>query len=366
MNLRDYQLPAVEFLTARQRALVQAPAGSGKTIIGAAAVDRFGLRDGIIWIANTVEQVAQAKSALGLFLGEECARRVNVCCAASEPDTSRASLVVVDECHHVPAATWKKLVADVPAGCRVWGLSATPFCGDAERDDAILATFKEVFTVQRDLLVERGQLAKARVMMLTVNSPGEFVDQIENVAAPEIARRLARYRFVDPTVQRNRVLWQVCREIGIVGNRMRNRRSIEVATYHVLSGNCVLVLVGEVEHAKVLASQIPGASAVFAAMGRKARKLALDGFSQGRIPCIVATSLADEGMDVPRANVLVLVSAGRSSNKLEQRTGRVLRAFKGKTHGLIYDFTDVGHHFLKAQAAARIRTYKRLGYEVVI
>ncbi len=79
---------------------------------------------------------------------------------------------------------------------------------------------------------------------------------------------------------------------------------------------------------------------------------------------MIATSSADEGMDVPRASRLILATVGRSASKLEQRTGRVLRPFDGKDRSIIYDYADRGAAMAYWQHLARLRTYKKLGYVV--
>jgi superfamily II DNA or RNA helicase len=109
---------------------------------------------------------------------------------------------------------------------------------------------------------------------------------------------------------------------------------------------------------------------VFSKMGAKKRREAIAAFGSGECRCMIATSLADEGLDVPRANVLIQVSAGRSAAKAEQRTGRVLRAFhdahtgKEKKEGIIHDFSDLHHYFLAAQSRRRIAVYRSLGYQI--
>jgi superfamily II DNA or RNA helicase len=79
---------------------------------------------------------------------------------------------------------------------------------------------------------------------------------------------------------------------------------------------------------------------------------------------MIATSLADEGLDVPRAAVLILAAGGRSASKIEQRTGRVMRPHESKEIGTIHDFADEGASFAHAQFKARMKIYKKLGYTI--
>ena len=86
-------------------------------------------------------------------------------------------------------------------------------------------------------------------------------------------------------------------------------------------------------------------------------------FNAGELRCIVGTQLLDEGIDLPAAQVLVLVAGGRSNSRTTQRTARVLTKFAGKEHGLIYDFTDIYHPLPAKHARLRGELYARLGYQ---
>jgi superfamily II DNA or RNA helicase len=77
-----------------------------------------------------------------------------------------------------------------------------------------------------------------------------------------------------------------------------------------------------------------------------------------------STSLADEGLDAPVLSSLIMAAPTRSARLAEQRTGRVLRNFLDKKDGVIHDLTGEGHYFLSAQAKARERVYRKLGYEI--
>lgn len=368
MTLRPYQLEPVEFLSRRKRALVVAPAGSGKTVIAAAALDRVlravkrtaKIKAG--WLANTKEQCQQAKDAIALFRTIKYLAEVKVRCAAAEQTWADRDVLIVDECHHSHAPEWRRQI-ETCQGAR-WGFTATPdFEGDeAENKSAALRELfgDERFNVQRE---DVGALvSKAKVVLLDASDSG-----LRQAMDAEIARVYAyrsRYWGGDTGKLRAMVSWQVCVEMGIVGNQTRNQAALGVAQQHFWEGDSVLVLVNQVEHAKWFAEET-GAVACYSGMGAKARRHALYDFKAGTLKCIVATSLADEGLDVPRASVLVLVSGGRSKAKAEQRTGRVLRAFAGKETAIIYDFEDHFHPLMAKHSLARQAVYRNLGYEIV-
>jgi len=369
MNLRPYQTAPVIFLATRKRALVEAPAGSGKTIIAAAAIARAldaRLRTESVhigWIANTTEQCAQARSAMALFPTIAAKARVSVACAAAGHDWTGYQLLVVDEAHHAAAPGWRRQI-ETCQGAR-WGLTATPEAEgeDADERDKVMHELfgEEWFVVSRESVKET--LSKGRVALLDpVCVPG-IKEKIDAESNRNYAIRARRWGG-DLAKLRAMTLWQACVDHGIVGNRLRTLKAEQLANLHVAEDKSVLVLVNQVEHAKAVAENITGAVACYSGMGAKARRHALYDFKQGKLKCIVATSLADEGLDVPRASVLVLVSGGRNRAKAEQRTGRVLRQFAGKDHALIYDFEDSFHPLMRKHSLARQEVYAKLGYEV--
>ena len=363
MILRSYQLAAVQFLHPRRSGFIVAPAGSGKTVIAAeAASDVAQTFDRIVWLANTKEQCEQAEAAIGRASWRELVD-VDVRCAAGQPDVSDADILIVDECHHLPAATWFATAAKAPR--IVWGFSATPWHRDEERNDCLRSFFGEdnFFTVERSEVRAVGHLAEGRVLFHDVDQPGEFDSSINQLAAAELAIKSRRFRNVPQAELKRRIVWQLTTD-AIRSNVARNETIVAAANYATLPGESVLILVSSIEHGEQLAARITGSVLVHAKIGAKRRREAIAGFRDGTIRCMIATSLADEGLDVPRASVLILASGGRSAGKIEQRAGRVLRPFEGKAFGLVHDFSDRGSVMGAAQARAREKTYRSLGYTV--
>lgn len=379
-----YQIEAVRFLAVRRRALIKAPAGSGKTIIASGALAAVvGRKERVRavrvgWLANTVEQCQQAFKALVLiYSGEVCelaeaeARWVEVVrlrrlqldvkirCAASNEDWSDRDVLVVDEAHHATAPLWFDQIRTCPNA--LWGFTATP---DNERDDgrnvSLVNLFGgEVHVVPREAVKSR--IAPAKVVMLDAFDAG-LPERMNEMISAEHKRRM-RFTRQDSGVVFSQVAWGVVAEFGIAGNKRRSDAAVAVANRH--ARDHVIMLVNNIEHGERLAARVPNSRLCFSKMGAKRRREALESFRRGETRCLVATSLADEGLDLPMANVLVLVSGGRSRAKAEQRTGRVLRNWSGKTHGLIYDFRDSAHGLMAKHAEARVSLYRSLGYELV-
>ncbi len=358
MRLRNYQQEAVDFLVARKRGFIVAPAGSGKTVIGAAAVARV-VRPGqkVVWIGGTLEQVEQAGAAFARTPGPDGVV-LTIKCAAALPDTSDADVIVIDEAAHTPAATWIRAVSGV-TGKIIFGLSATPWSEDEERNSILRGVFKEFHTIKRELLLASGHLVEGKVWMHDLDIPGQFDAEIEAATRIEVTRRVRAFRNVPLFEHQRRAQWQITQEF-VQKNPVRNSKIVDLA---LASADSTLVLIHSIEHGEFLATGISGALVVHSKLPKKKRTQAIADFRSGALRVMLATSLADEGLDVPRASCLILAAGGRSAGKLEQRAGRVLRPFEGKASGTIHDFCDKGAQFAAAQARARMKVYETLGYE---
>jgi len=364
-TLRPYQTRAVEFLAARHgagaRALCVCPAGGGKTIIGAAALAKVAQPwDRIGWACNTREQVEQGCDALAAAGVTPAWVR---CVAGITPeDAAELDYLVIDEVHHLTAATWSALAA----ACKgtIYGLTATPDTPDPERNAWFKSFWGEnVIVIRREEVQKGGHLSAGKVIVLDIDTPGEFDEAINGAAEIESLKMLRRYPWKDHDELRSQAKWRATLDM-LLENPARNATVVSTALREIQAGHSVLILVAEIEHGQNFAAQIPDSIMAFSKMGVKKRRAAIEGFRDGSVKCLIATSLADEGLDVPRASVLILATAGRSGAKIEQRTGRVMRPHEGKSVGTVYDFADRGAAMAKYQHFARLKVYKRLGYEV--
>lgn len=365
MNLRPYQEPAAAHLAAHRtrgaRALVVCPAGGGKTLIAAGALARAADPwDRIGWACNTREQVEQGQTALARC-GVEAAW-VRCVAGLRREDVEQIDILVLDECHHLMADTWHTLAYFCPGA--VWGLTATPRTGDPDRDYAFIQFWRDqIYTVPRAEVMAGGHLAPGIVRILDLETPGYFDPMLRQAAELESLKMRRRYPGILLEECRSRALWRATLDL-LIENPARNTAVIQTARSEIGAGQSVLILVAEIEHGQRLAAEIDGALVAHSRMGVKARRAAIAAFREGTLRCLVATSLADEGLDVPRASILILACPGRSGAKLEQRAGRVMRPHQGKRCGVVYDFADQGASMARAQHRARLSIYRRLGYTI--
>jgi superfamily II DNA or RNA helicase len=374
--LRDYQADAVSFLEANTRGFVVAPAGSGKTIIAAAALKRVIDAPGLMfaWVANTIEQTEQARAAcdrLGINR-----RRGEFFCAASRPNLEQYHVVIIDEAHHAPAETWDAMIATLMPGATLWGFSATPWHHQNEyRNEMVRDTFRTFFEVPREKLEADGSLCPAQVHIHTPLARSSGTLAIREAVEEELAlaARDPKWRWVDPK-ERERRIWWANIQRWLVDNKVRNQYIVDLAWDEVDRGGSVLVLATTIEHCNTLAGLLhpladvchsPLADVCHSKLPAKKRRDVIARFRSQDLAIMIATSLADEGLDVPAADTLILAAGGRSPAKLEQRVGRVLRPFPGKSHGTIHDFHGWEFTMTEAQSFARRKVYAKLGYPIV-
>lgn len=398
-----FQVEAVEAMLYHSRGVLVAPPRSGKTYVGARVVselirqaqsDLDGLR--VLWLAPSIETREQAESAFDTVydkrLRESNARHGGwiqfSCYAALDALRDRdlletADALVIDEAHHAPA---EGLYAVIQACTRAryrLALTATPEGRSDGRDLLLEAAIGPiVYRIDRSALLDEGRTVAAEVEFhLALDrraiTPVTIAEEIKGALDKELPKRIARNRWkihkqgYTPErledEERRRLEFQLAKKYGIAGHGWRNDLIVSEARYFVGYGNSVLILVATKDQGRAIVGKI-GVDAAFVCSGMKAaegnREQIVEQFRRREIHCLVATSLADEGIDLPAANVLIVGCGGRSGLKSEQRSSRVLTAVDDKPYGTVVDFLDVQHPLLESHSWARCKTYKALGYSV--
>jgi superfamily II DNA or RNA helicase len=355
--LRPYQQRAVEWAKSSD-GLIIAPAGCGKTVIASSIIKHYHHLNpdwSFGWTAPTRETCEQARASLraaGIPDGI-----VDIRCPHESVDFSKKNLLVVDESKHSPARVLRAIIESCN-GLR-YGFDATPWSDDPERNAILRNLFRNnQFEIKREEL--GNVLAHATVYM---SSATDFlIQQKIDDHIEKLFTERKRYMRISQPELRAMCAWEAITEIGIVGNKQRNAAAIMFA-------NCgghspTLVLVPRVTLGEEYAKAIGDAVLVYSKMAKKARREAMEEFKAGNIKTMIATSLADEGLDLPNVETLVMVSGGRSAQKTIQRASRALRRADGKDRAYIHDFKDNFHPLAQAHANKRIKCYKELGCSI--
>ena len=350
--LRGYQREALTAWWRHKSGIIVAPCGAGKTAIGLTAV--LHLPTPALVLVHTgdlLRQWRERAEALGIEVktvsegnGPVRARLViaTMQTLALWPFWQLAEwgagfgLVICDEAHHVPCATLTDVLYELPGRYRL-GLTATPTRADGLTPILLGHMGPIRAEVSRQALAEAGAIIVPRVERIaTAWEPDAEADYVQMVT--------------DAT------------EDGA-----RNIQIADLAATAVKAGRHVLIQTERVEHACVLSRLIGdrhglGAVAVYGALSPKARALALSQVASGACPILIATQLADEGLDLPILDTLILGVPQRNAARLEQRVGRIARPAPGKVDAIVYDLLDGG---LAARLQwARLKVYRMMGCQV--
>jgi superfamily II DNA or RNA helicase len=142
-----------------------------------------------------------------------------------------------------------------------------------------------------------------------------------------------------------------------VENRARNRLIAIQAAKLAESGRSVLILVSQIAHGKLLQSLIPEAQFAHGGLDTETRRAYVSALERKLHPVLIATTLADEGLDIPSLDSVILAGGGKSATKAYQRIGRALRPSPGKDRALIFDYLD-SPVYLDEHGEARLQLYR--------
>jgi superfamily II DNA or RNA helicase len=358
---RSYQVEAENKLLTRLQGYVVLPCGGGKTTLGVRAMLRS-RQPGLVLVHT--QDLADQWAATMLRIGRD-PRRVRVIGAGRGPnlrplkdgelavatvqtlvragDTAdpllrSAGVLLVDEAHHVPSATMQAVVSRCPARYR-WGLTATPKRPDGLDFILPLLFGPQLYALTAADLVRMGHLVVPRVLpVLTGWAP------VPNVH-----------------YQRDGRLDYAATLTGLSLDDARNELVVRLVRQATDDGRTSLVLVQRVEHARVLYRALSrvGVEVAEATGGvdKESRAARIRALRQGRISCLVATQLADEGLDVPTLDLLVLAAPSKAQGRAIQRVGRLMRPSEGKGIPVVIDMIDAGP--LRAQWRSRAEAYQR-------
>ena len=354
MNLREYQQKAVEWAKTSD-GLIIAPAGCGKTWIAASIIKHFekgrpGWRFG--WLAPTRETCQQARTSLRVAgVPDEV---VEVRCPHESVDFSGMGLLIVDEAKHSPAAGWRRIIESC-SGLR-FGFDATPWGDDEDRNAVTRTLFRNrTYEIKRSDIGD--SLADAYLELsdaTDLNLKQKIDDNIDRLFQ---ARR--RYMRISDEELKRMCAWESLVDIGICQNRDRNAYAVDYALEHM--DMQTLILIPRITLGEQYEAAIPRSLLVHSKIGKKQRKEAMEEFKAGNLRTMIATSLADEGLDLPNVELLIMVSGGRSSQKTIQRASRALRKTDSKNCATILDFSDRFHPIGAYHAKKRMECYRQLG-----
>lgn len=343
-GLRDYQRQAVAaWRDAGRRGVVVMPTGAGKSVVAEAAI--ADARRPALVVAPTLELVAQwydrLERAFGGPIGvvgggsssvhDLTVTTYDSAWLQAERLAPRFGLVVYDEVHHLPGPSFLTAATASLAPFRL-GLTAT-----LERPDGAHERLDELVgpVVFRQEIPEiAGEwLAEYRTEMVRIGL-GPEEREAYNAARDEFRgfvegrglrganwNRLLREAMRSPEGRSAMAAWRRSRRI-LEGNRGK------FAAVDVLlranRGRRTLVFTNDNPTAFEVSRRflVP---AITHHTDAAERKRWLGGFTSGELPVLVTSRVLNEGIDVPLAEVAIVMSGSGTVREHVQRLGRILR-----------------------------------------
>ena len=252
-------------------------------------------------------------------------------------------MIIVDECHHAAATTFENVLR-ASAAKYVYGMTATVKRGDKQ---------------ERKLLMQLGPIrhrytAKERAIKQGI---GHYV-------YPRFTR------MVDLSPSNDKHISELYRLIA--DSELRNMQIVADAVDCVKKGRTPVVMTKYREHAEILNGLLQGAADhVFLLQGGKSLKARAElrekmaEVDRDESMIMVATGqYIGEGFNYPRLDTMLLAMPISFEGNVEQYAGRLNRDYEGKKDVIIFDYIDQHIPVLERMYHRRLRTYKKIGFEV--
>jgi DNA repair protein RadD len=335
-ELRPYQASVIsEFNSAvaagKKRIILVAPTGAGKTVIASSIIgEARAAHHDVVMLAHRLEIIAQTSAELhasgimhGIIQAGFSPRPLEAVQVASvatlwqrairtdRMEMPPADLLVIDECHHCPAQTYRKIIDAYPDAVLL-GLTATPCRGDGRGLGGIFDTIIECPQVAE--LIAQDFLVKTRNYAPTTPDLAGVRVQAGDYVETQLADRMDKPKLIGDIV----TTWHkygerrktVCFAVNV-------SHSVHLRDEFIRSG--------------VRAEHIDGGTP------KAERDETLSRLASGEIELVTNCMVLTEGWDMPEVGCAILARPTRKMGLYRQMIGRVLRPAPGKSDAIVLD-----------------------------
>jgi superfamily II DNA or RNA helicase len=342
IKLRDYQQEIVDKLLPEPRGILISPPGTGKTVMMLYLIAQLNLKTLIL--VNSVFLLNQWREECEKLLGyipgkigegEFTINDITVATFQSLRKEERLkqvwnkfSLVIVDECHRVPANTFRLVLNNIEA---YWKLGVT---GTYKRKDRLefladwMLSDKKVVNEYDDTMLPQVVIVKTGIALPESDGYVECLNNIED----------------------NEKLLNTIKE-NVEKGKDRHQ----------------LILSFRLETVDKLAEMFPDALVITGSSSAEERENLNEKIKEHKL--IISTTL-QEGVNIPNLDTLHLIHPNNNLPMLEQRIKRINRPVDGKKTPLVFDYwykqgRCKGFN-VHNQQMIRLAFYNKKGYKVYV
>ena len=379
-ELRESQIPAAETMLENETGILHAATAFGKTVVCCDMIARRGISTLILvdradlmnqWIKRLDEfldideelpeyqtktgRTRKRKSLIGNLQGahDTLTGIVDVAMIRSlkkkdgfHPMLKEYAQVYFDECHHAASESAIEVLQEINAKY-VYGVTATPKRGDGKEkiNEFLLGPIRYRFTA-KDRAEEQN---------------------IDHLVYPRFTRTVKPHHLSKTPYGND--AYELIRN-----NDVRDEQIIRDVADCVQAGRTPVVLTKYVDHANKLSERLKKYAdrliLLTGANGTKARRAQVEELNKvddsDSLILVGTGSLLGEGFDFPRLDTLFMATPVSGENVVEQYVGRLNRDYDGKENVIVYDYVDSHIPKFDKMYAARLKAYKKIGYELCV
>ncbi|MEW6599819.1 MAG: DEAD/DEAH box helicase family protein [Nitrospirota bacterium] len=357
-DLTETQQKAYRELLKHETGTFVAPPGIGKTVIGIKIIAEREVNTLVLVHRKPLLEQwrTQIAALLGITIGSigqigagknKATNSIDVAMIQSldkkgevDPRIRNYGQIIVDECHHVSAFSFERVMMEANAKYIV-GLTATPYRRDGHQPIITMqcGPIRYKVTTRKEAT---DSLLKYRLITRTTSFAYPWSDG-DNIQS----------------------LWQ-----PLITDENRNHMIFEDILNSLEEKRSPIVLTERKEHLEILKQKLEKfVKHIIVLHGgmragtRKEMLSKLESIPDTEERLILATGqYIGEGFDDPRLDTLFIAMPFSFKGKMVQYAGRLHRLYQGKTEVRIYDYVDDNIPVLLKMYKRRLKAYKALGY----